>query len=52
MRSVPIASKTYRRSLYREPTMFVRIPESLLPRVRKMLDAIRADMSDNAWLEE
>jgi hypothetical protein len=47
----PGCAKTYRRSPYREPTHVVRIPESLLPKVRTMLDEMKSDVSDSAWLD-
>ena len=48
----PSAEKTYRRSPYREPTHVIRVPESLLPRVRKLLDECRQEIKDGAWLEQ
>lgn len=46
-----VASKTYRRSPYREPTHVIRVPESLLPKVRKMLDMAKSDVRQSAWLD-
>lgn len=46
----PSAEKTYRRSPYREPTHVIRVPESLLPKVRKLLHECRQDIKDSAWL--
>jgi hypothetical protein len=48
----PSAGKTYRRSPYREPTYVIRVPESLVPKVRKLLDECRQDIEDGAWLEQ
>lgn len=45
------SAKTYRRSPYREPTLVIRVPESLVPKVKKMLAAAKADVADAAWLE-
>jgi len=45
----PSAEKTYRRSPYREPTHVIRVPQSLLPAVRKLLDECRQDIEDSAW---
>lgn len=42
--------RKFRRSPYREHTHVVRVPESLLPRIQKMLAECRADVSDAAWL--
>ena len=47
----PSAEKTYRRSPYREPTHVIRVPESLLPQVRKLLDECRQDVASSTWLE-
>ena len=44
-------SKAYRRSLYREATTVVRVPESLLPTVYQLLDQARQDVEDAAWLD-
>lgn len=44
------AAKAYRRSPYREYTHLVRVPQSLLPRIQKMLAECRADVADAAWL--
>jgi hypothetical protein len=46
------ARKTYIRSPYREPTHVVRIPESLLPRVRRMLATAKSDVAASAWLDD
>ena len=51
LRQNPMSAKTSRRSPYGEPTTVIRIPASLLPRVHKMLDEMRADVRDSAWLE-
>jgi hypothetical protein len=42
--------KTYCRSPYHERTHVIRVPESLLPRVHKLLDECRQDVADAAWL--
>jgi len=42
--------KTYRRSPYREATTVVRVPESLLPEVYRLLEQCRQDVEDAAWL--
>jgi hypothetical protein len=44
------APKTYRRSPYREQTHVVRVPESLLPEVYRLLDQCRQDVEDASWL--
>lgn len=46
----PKPAQTYRRSPYREPTHVIRVPESLLPKVRKLLDECRQEIDDSAWL--
>lgn len=46
---VPL-SKTYRRSPYREATTVVRVPESLLPQVYRLLEQCKQDVEDAAWL--
>lgn len=51
----PIQKKTtapnaYHRSPYREQTHVVRVPESLLPEVYRLLDQCRQDVEDSAWL--
>lgn len=51
-RSKDSAGKTYRRSPYRELTHVIRVPESLLPKVRKLLAECRQDVTDSAWLED
>jgi hypothetical protein len=48
----PKPAQTYRRSPYREPTHVIRVPESLLPKVPKLLDECRQDIEDGAWLEQ
>jgi hypothetical protein len=45
------AAKTFRRSPYREATRVIRVPESLVPKVKRMLAAAKADVADAAWLE-
>ena len=44
--------KTYRRSPYREATTVVRVPESLLPEVYRLLDQCRQDVEGSAWLRQ
>jgi hypothetical protein len=48
----PKPAQTYRRSPYREPTHVIRVPESLLPKVRKLLHECRQEIRDSAWLEQ
>ncbi|MDM0015768.1 hypothetical protein QTH87_25235 [Variovorax sp. J22P168] len=36
---------------YREPTLVMRVPDSLVPRVNRMLATAKADAADAAWLE-
>jgi len=38
------AAKTYRRSPYRENTRVIRVPESLLPRVHRLLAECKKDV--------
>lgn len=38
------------RSPYRERTHVVRVPESMLPTVKRMLAQCRQDVADSAWL--
>jgi hypothetical protein len=49
--SNPLKS-AFRRSPYAENTRVVRVPESLLPRIQKMLAECRADVADAAWLNK
>lgn len=42
----------FRRSPYREHTTVIRVPNSLLPRIQKMLAECRADVADAAWLNK
>jgi hypothetical protein len=42
----------HRRSPYRAKTVVVRIPEQLLPHVRKLLADARQDVADSAWLDK
>ena len=44
--------KAYRRSPYREATTVVRVPESLLPEVYRLLKKCRQDVEDAAWLSQ
>jgi hypothetical protein len=44
-------AKAFCRSPYREQTHVVRVPESLLPEVYRLLDQCRQDVEDAAWLE-
>lgn len=46
----PKPAQTYRRSPYREPTHVIRVPQSLLPKVRKLLTECRQDVEDSIWL--
>ena len=46
------AQLKFRRRPYAEQTRVVRIPESLLPRIQKMLLECRADVTDAAWLNK
>lgn len=46
----PITPKTYFRSPYREATHVVRVPKSLLPTVRNLLEAAKQDAEAAAWL--
>jgi len=46
------AKSTFRRSPYREHTTVIRVPDSLLPRIQKMLVECRADVADAAWLNK
>lgn len=46
------AKTAYRRSPYAEKTLVVRVPQSLLPRIQKMLAECRADVADAAWLNK
>ena len=45
-------SKTFCRSPYREATTVVRVPESLLPEVYRLLDQCRQDVEGSAWLRQ
>lgn len=42
----------FRRSPYAEKTSVIRVPESLLPRIKKLLAECRADVADAAWLSK
>ena len=42
--------KAYYRSPYREHTHVVRVPDSLMPKLRKLLAECRQDVSDAAHL--
>ena len=44
-------AKAFCRSPYREPTTVVRVPESLLPEVYRLLHQCRQDVEDAAWLD-
>ena len=44
-------AKAFCRSPYREATTVVRVPESLLPEVYRLLDQCRQDVEDAAWLD-
>lgn len=46
------AKAAFRRSPYAEKTRVIRVPESLLPRIQKMLAECRADVADAAWLNK
>lgn len=46
------SAKTSRRSPYGEPTKVVRVPQSLLPRLAKMLDKLKSDVKDSSWLDK
>lgn len=52
LRAARSSAKTSQRIAYGEPTRVVRIPMSLLPRVRKMLAQARADAADSSWLKK
>ena len=45
-----VSPKTFARSPYREATRVVRVPESLVPKIKKMLDEAKQDVADSAWL--
>ena len=49
MKTAP--AKTFYRSPYREATTVVRVPESLLPEVYRLLEQCRQDVDDAAWLD-
>lgn len=43
--------KTFARSPYREATRVVRVPESLVPKIKEMLEEAKQDVADSAWLD-
>ena len=45
-------AKAFCRSPYREQTYVVRVPESLLPEVYRLLEQCRQDVEDSAWLRQ
>lgn len=47
-----VSPKTFARSPYREATRVVRVPESLVPKIKKMLDEVKQDVADSAWLAQ
>ncbi len=42
--------KTFARSPYREATRVIRVPQSLVPKIMKMLEQAKQDVADSAWL--
>lgn len=50
-RKATTAKTSYRRSPYRENTRVIRVPESLLPRVHRLLAECKQDVADSICLD-